>query len=150
MNVTNFKNEVSETAKKIKEQIKDEIKNKILSLKIDSVTRFNRGILVINIQFLNDDNEIVVRTLSMKELHAKHIQQITSNALFLKLAEYEITLKQIYSVTSDTGANMIKTVKLLRLEVKAAVDCENECDDNVGDDDDDDDEEDKRTSRSTN
>ena len=47
-----IKNEIELTAASIKKEIKTELKNKLFSLKIDSVSRLNRSVLGINVQYI--------------------------------------------------------------------------------------------------
>lgn len=61
-NVKNLKQKISETAADIKLQIKEDVKNKFISLKIDGVSRYQKIILGINIQYIKD-NKICVKTI---------------------------------------------------------------------------------------
>ena len=45
--------------------------------------------------------------------------------------EYDISLSQIYTITSDNGANMIKTIQLLHEELDENITEENHCDENI-------------------
>lgn len=52
-------------------QIKDEVKNKLISLKIDCVTRLSRSIMGVNIQY-KKHGKVRLATIAMKEIHVKH------------------------------------------------------------------------------
>jgi len=55
----------------LKNQIINEIQNKLISLKIDAVTRLNRSFLGLNIQYI--DNEFIqLRTIGLVELTESH------------------------------------------------------------------------------
>lgn len=69
---------VSEEADEIKKKISDDIKNILISMKVDSVTRIDRSFLGINIQYIKD-TKIILRTLALKELKEKH----TGNSFYI-------------------------------------------------------------------
>lgn len=62
---------VIEEADKIKKEISEDIKNIMISMKVDAVTRLDRSFLGINIQYIKD-TKIILRTLALKELKEKH------------------------------------------------------------------------------
>lgn len=62
---------VFEEADKIKKEISEDIKNIMISMKVDAVTRLDRSFLGINIQSIKD-TKIILRTLALKELKEKH------------------------------------------------------------------------------
>lgn len=51
--------------------MKKDIKNKVISLKVDCVTRMNRSIIGVNIQYLKD-TELNIKTVGMTELSERH------------------------------------------------------------------------------
>lgn len=55
----------------------DDIKNKLISIKIDCVKRHSRSIMGVNIQYIKDD-KLLIFTLAMIELNQQH------TALYLK------------------------------------------------------------------
>lgn len=62
---------ISKAAQNMREYIREEVKVKILSIKIDGVTRQNRSIMGVNVQFVMD-GVIQVRTLAMKSIEQAH------------------------------------------------------------------------------
>lgn len=104
---------VDNTANAIRDIIKNEIKAKLICLKIDSATRYNRNVFGINLQYLSGST-IKVRTLGMIEMFESQTAEYLSKELNNILKEYEITANQIYSITTDNGANMLKTIRLLK------------------------------------
>ena len=58
-------------ASKIKTEIKEDIREKFISLKIDIATRMDRAILGINIQLIKN-GKLTLRTIAMKELIQSH------------------------------------------------------------------------------
>ena len=72
------------------------------------------AILGINIQLIKN-GKLTLRTIAMKEI-TRHTAEYIKNAVADVLEQYEISLSQIYTVTTDNGANMLKSVKLLSNE----------------------------------
>lgn len=116
-NVPNLKNKISETSSNIRKQIKDDINNKLVSLKIDSVTRHCRSLLGINVQYIKN-NSINIRTLGIREMKERHTAEYIKILIIHVLQEYNISLNQIYTITSDNGKNMIKSKNLLKDDLK--------------------------------
>ncbi|XP_065314825.1 zinc finger BED domain-containing protein 4-like [Gordionus sp. m RMFG-2023] len=94
------------------QNLKKEIYQKLISLKLDIATRYDRSILGINIQFI-DNGEIKLRTLCMKEIKERHTSEYLKKIILDVLNEHEIRIDQIYTITTDNAANMIKLIKLL-------------------------------------
>lgn len=103
---------VSEKYNEMKSVMVKSFKNRILCLKIDTATRCNRGILCVNVQFI-DHGEIRVKTLGLVELKQSHTSKYICDEVKAILSEFSISKEQIYSVTTDNGRNMIKAVELL-------------------------------------
>ena len=64
INQENIRKHVSIVARKIKDDLRNELKHRLVSLKIDCVTRLGRAIIGINLQFVRD-GRIHLRTLAM-------------------------------------------------------------------------------------
>lgn len=62
---------VSEEASRIRKEISEEVRNNLISIKIDAVTRLDRSFLGVNIQYIKN-SKIILRTLALKELKEKH------------------------------------------------------------------------------
>lgn len=90
----------------------DELSGRLILLKIDSATCRDRSVLGINVQYTAGEN-IVLRTLAVRELCERHTASYISSVVQEVLAEYKISLKQVYSITADNGANMQKAVQVL-------------------------------------
>ena len=62
----------------------------------------------------------------MKELTERHTAEYLKTVILTVLKDYNINLNQIYSITSDNGANMLKSTQLLRddldIEFSSAID----------------------------
>lgn len=61
------------------------------------------------------ENKIVIRTLGrMIEVNFQQTAENLKEQILAVLMEYEINLLQVYCVTTDNGANMLKAIKLLK------------------------------------
>ncbi|XP_040172637.1 uncharacterized protein LOC120905695, partial [Anopheles arabiensis] len=107
-------------AGKVRSEISSVVKGKLLCLKIDSATRLGRHILGVNIQFYDTmKKDIVIYTIgSMLELNNRHTGIFLKSKILEILALYNVSLEQIFTVTCDTGANMIAAVKQLQSELQ--------------------------------
>ncbi|XP_067622182.1 uncharacterized protein [Eurosta solidaginis] len=114
LNADNCKKTLKLVAENIKKDISSEVRNRLVSLKIDSATRLSRNIFGISVQFIKN-NEINSRMLGMVNL--KGVGSTTSRNLSIEilktLSKYNILLNQVVSITSDNGTNMIKATKIL-------------------------------------
>ena len=102
-------------ASKIKKEIKEDIREKFILLEIDIATRMDRAILGTNIQLIKN-GKLTLRTKAMKKLTHRHTAEYIKNTVGEVLEQYKISVSQIYTVTTDNGANMLKSVKLLSNE----------------------------------
>ena len=57
--------------------------------------------------------KIVLRSLAMRELTVRHTAHNLRNILVDILSQYDIDIQKIYTVTTDNGANMLSSVRLL-------------------------------------
>lgn len=108
--VTEIKEKVCQTANQMKEIIKTEVQRKIISVMVDSATRNGRAIYGISIQYKHNGAHKVVG-IAMRELKKAHKAKHLAEVLLEVLAEYGISLKQIISITTDNGSNMLAMVK---------------------------------------
>lgn len=104
------KEKVRTTAKQIKEQIKSETQKKIVSVMVDSATRNGRSIYGISLQYKHN-GVVKVVAIGMRELKKSHTAIYLADVLLEVLSEYEITLEQIISITTDNGSNMVAMVR---------------------------------------
>lgn len=113
-----MKNDLTQEALKIRIVIKEEVKDRLISLKLDCATRMNRAILGVNIQYV-EKSLIVLRTLDMIQLEQKHTGEYLVSVLNNILTSYDIKLEQIYTITTDNGSNMLKAIRELQPESDA-------------------------------
>ena len=115
INAENIREEVVMIVSKIKKKIKEDICEKFISHKIDIATRMDRAILGINIQLIKN-GKLSLKTIAMKELTHRQTDEYIKNTVAEVLEQYEISVSQIYTVATENGANILKSVKLLSNE----------------------------------
>ncbi len=111
---------VNQAALDIREKLKSELKNQFVCLKVDCAKRLSRSILGINVQFIQND-KLVLRTLSTYELKDRQTGATLKAMILDVLKQYSITLPQVYSITTDNGANILLAVKLLSADANLAL-----------------------------
>lgn len=112
INRSNILKHIQKKANRIKEAIIIEVQKKFVCLMIDIASKYNRSVLGINIAFMKN-SKIRVRTIGMHPLKKAHTAENLCEIIKQHLLEYKISLNQIFSITSDNGSNMIKTIALL-------------------------------------
>ncbi|XP_055623122.1 uncharacterized protein LOC129766573 [Toxorhynchites rutilus septentrionalis] len=110
------KNHLQAAAGKVKSAIADEMKNKLISIKLDSASRHNRHVLCINAQYCIRD-EIVIRTLGILEIKESQTANLLKQKIMNTLTSYGMTLDQVFSMVVDNGANMLAAVRKLKEEL---------------------------------
>ncbi|XP_021694276.1 uncharacterized protein LOC110674301 [Aedes aegypti] len=87
-------------ANRIRTALSSEMKHKLLSLKVDSASRYHRHVLGINVQFVLD-GKFVIRTLGMVEIRERQTAAFLKTKILDVLQSYGVSLDQIFSVTVD-------------------------------------------------
>lgn len=105
-------NHMKNICEQIRQCIMNETKDSLVSVMIDTATRSTRSILGVNIQYIID-GRIVVRTLKMMRLNQKHTGKYLATAVVDTLKEFNISVHQIYSQTTDNAANVLLSSKIL-------------------------------------
>lgn len=116
MNIPNIQLHINSEARKLKDRIKDEVKNKMLCLMLDIGSRHNRSIFGINVAFWSN-GALQIRTIGMQTLKVSQsaidLYQVVKNTL----NGFGITLEQLISVTTDNAKNLKKLIKVMGKEV---------------------------------
>lgn len=107
---------IGEKANELKKIISSEAKNNMICLLLDIASRFNRSILGVNIVYWFDGKKHT-RSIGMHTLKVSQTGQNLLDIIKRMLSELDISLDQVFSVTSDNGKNMIKVAKLLEQEL---------------------------------
>lgn len=109
IHVKAIKKTVHEQADLIRNKIWSEVKNKLVSIKLDSVTCVGRKFLGFNVQYIQN-GQIVVRNLAVHEVHEPQTGSFLKTALEEVLTDFRIGTENLYCICTDNGANMIRMV----------------------------------------
>lgn len=109
-NLTDVKNHLHKMAEQVKEKIKAEVRGRAVCLQIDIVTKNNRSIFGAAIQY-RVNGILKVRSIGMIELVKSHTAEYLAELIIARLKVYDISLKQILTITTDNGANVLKMVR---------------------------------------
>lgn len=134
---TSIRTKISEQANQIKQIIIKEVKGKMICLLLDIASRYNRSVLGISIVFY-DNGQLNTRTIGMITLNISQTAKNLFEIVKSKLDEFEISLDQVFSVTTDNGKNLIKMVQIFRTyqaDNSNAPSCSNESSDEEDNDD---------------
>lgn len=110
--VNEIKKKVREILEKMKEQIKFEVKGKTISAMCDTATRNGRSIFGISIQY-KFKGEKKTASIGMRELLQSHTAEHLAGVFLEVIAEYDISLSQVLTMTTDNGSNMLAMVNEL-------------------------------------
>lgn len=109
-NLAVVKEHMTQTAQKVREKIKAEVAGRPLSLLADIATKHKRSILGISVQY-TFNGELKVRSIGFIELCERHTGKNLAETIINRLHELGINLKQIITVTTDNGKNVLKMVR---------------------------------------
>lgn len=118
--VINRKNILKYIAKKadeIRDLIKSKVKNKCLCLMADIGSRYNRSILGVNVAYMKNSKSCI-HTIGMHPLRKSHTSENIRDTIKSNLSDYNLSLNQIFSITTDNGANLLKATALLDEDVQ--------------------------------
>lgn len=125
IDINKVKDHIEVTKKEMVEKLKNEVKNKPIALMMDIATKNNRTILGVNIQYVIG-NRIVLRTLRMIRLDESHTAKHLADVVVKILAEFEISMDQLFSVTTDNAGYMLLSSEILDEFATNNVDIEDE------------------------
>ena len=128
LNRRNIIANLGEVVHKVEEQIKFEIRGKMVCVKADSASRKGRCVLGVNIQFIANE-KIVVRTLAMVERFDRNTAENLLVEITRVLDHFNIKIEQVYSITTDNGTNFLKTARLMKLKQQVELSGEASCGD---------------------
>lgn len=121
VNVEFMKEQLKKKADGIREKIKHECQGKLVTVMLDTTTRHNRAILGVKLQYMFD-GKLKVRCIGMIKIKEKHSAMNICDMVTKLLLEFNISLEQILSMTSDNAPNMTNIVDLMNeaLNIEAA------------------------------
>lgn len=114
------KDGIKNVAIKVRQKISCEVKNRCISLLVDIVTKRGRSIFGVSIQYMFA-GEVKTRSIGMIELHESHTGVYLAQVILSRLNELSIDLKQIISITTDNGSNVLKMVRDMETYLKEKV-----------------------------
>lgn len=120
-NFPEIKDHMHEMSEKVRIKIKEEVSGHPLSLLVDIVTKNRRSIFGMSIQFIIN-GQLKVRSIGMIELTQSHTAEYLSEVLCGRLKVFGIDLKQIISITTDNGSNVLKMVRDVETILKGKAD----------------------------
>ncbi|XP_037805572.1 uncharacterized protein LOC119599738 [Lucilia sericata] len=91
----------------LKNEIMEELRGRLISLKIDAATMNSISVLGVNVQYIKD-NSVVIKTIAIKQLTQQLTSEYLKNIILEVLNSYEINLNQVVTITTDNGADMVK------------------------------------------
>ena len=95
-------------------KLREAVKNKLLYLKFDGVTRLRCHYMGINVQFFCEESEkLVVKTIALMDSNAKHDAESIKKLLLVALKRLGIDKSQVISGVVDNASNMTRTIRLL-------------------------------------
>lgn len=100
---------LTDVAEKVRELIRKEVKNQTVSVLVDIATKNRRSIFGVAIQFI-DAGELKIRTLGLFELTTNHTGLFLASELYEHLKSYGIEKRQLFTISRDNGANVVKMV----------------------------------------
>lgn len=109
-NLIEVKEKLMDVAQKIRKKIAAEVKNRLLSLLVDIVSKRGRSILGVSIQYMMNE-KVRIRSIGMIELEERHTGEYLADLIIMRLIELEIGLKQVITITTDGGSNVLKMVR---------------------------------------
>lgn len=107
---TAVKRHIKHQAKRVKEEICKEVKEKFVALMVDTASRNNKTFMGLSLQYILD-GRAVIRCIGMTEVTEEHSSLNLKNMIMHRLNEFGINLKQVLSITCDNAANMIAMLK---------------------------------------
>lgn len=107
-----------EEANNRKNLLKNMLNGKFIHLKMDACTRQRVNYFAINVQFVSDNNETIIRTLAVKDTKAQHASEQVCKLIEDVLKDFEIKKENILTIVTDNASNMIKTVEKLNEKKK--------------------------------
>lgn len=107
---------IQRRAELLRKEIREEVAGRLVSLKTDTVTRMDRHLLGVNIQFIQD-GQIRLRNLAIKEIFDSHTGENLKKELDEVLKEFGLTLSSVYSATTDNALNMLSGVEMMNADV---------------------------------
>lgn len=82
-----------------------DVKDKFVSLMVDAATKYQRSILGLSLQFMNEGS-IAIRSVGMINITAAHTAKHMADVILERLKLLDIKTTQIIAITTDNAPNM--------------------------------------------
>lgn len=115
--LTVVKDHIKYTAARIRDKIRAEISNKMISLSADIVSKNLRSIFGVIAQYIMNGSP-VFRCIGMQEMHDRHSGKYMSELLKTCLEQYGATFQNIASLTTDNASNMKTLLSSVNKEIQ--------------------------------
>lgn len=115
LNSKNIIESVEFWSDQVKQKLKGKLHQKLLCLSIDVANRMKENVATINVHLM-ERYRIMTYTLGVVELKSKFRSHFLKDEILKCLREYDIELKQVYSITGDSRGCSIAALKLLQQE----------------------------------
>lgn len=109
-NLSEIKKYLQNIGMKVRQKIQNEVKNRILTVMLDIATSNKRSIFGVSVQFIVG-KRLVIRSLGLIELKQSHTGKYLAKVLFDYLQQFGIEKRQVISITTDNGKNVVKMVR---------------------------------------
>lgn len=118
----NIKIRIRNAKQNIRNLIANEVEKKMVCLMLDTASRYNRSVLGISICYWRNGRK-QIRTLALRVLKVRQTARNLYELVISILAEYNIGLRQVFTVTTDNGRNLKKLVKIMDGELMGNSSC---------------------------
>ena len=124
---------IDEKADSVRNNIAQELKGRIIPLKMDICSRKGKSYLGVNTQFFKN-KVLELRNLAVIELLEEHTASYINRCTLEVLKRYQVDPRNVYSITVDNGPNVVAAIRYLRyaqedVAVEALMDGLEACDD---------------------
>lgn len=111
--------QVAKASDEIRNQIKSEVKGKMISLMFDMCTIKTLGMIGVNATHMVNGH-VISRSLGIIQINERHTAVNLANKVFDILTDFEIPLTNVFSVTTDNAKNAANTSRILDLVAKSS------------------------------
>lgn len=108
--LTEVKCFMQDIAEKMKVKLSDEMNNRPVTLMADITTRIRRSIFGVSAQYIHNGVH-KIRSIGMVELIDTHTGTHLASVTRKLLEKYSVNGRQLISITTDNGANVVKMVR---------------------------------------
>lgn len=96
-----------------KNLVKEILHRKFCFLKMDACTRQRINYFAINVQFVDDNNSLAIRTLAVRDTKSQHTSAYIKDIVANVLEEYGISKEQVLAIVTDNASNMTSAIEKL-------------------------------------